>query len=130
VPWVHEETWPPLRFLLGVVATVREKTVTRKNFNILTIDMGSLKLKITLQTGRSRFRFPMLSMDFFIGIILPAVLWPWGRLSLQQNCVPGIFPGGKSGRCVGLATLPPSCADFLKIWEPQHPGTLRAYQGL
>jgi hypothetical protein len=34
------------------------------------------------------------------------------------------------GRCVGLTTLPPSCADFLKIWEPQPPGTLRACQGL
>jgi hypothetical protein len=31
---------------------------------------------------------------------------------------------GKGGRCVGLTTLPPSCADCLKIWEPQRPGTL------
>jgi hypothetical protein len=28
------------------------------------------------------------------------------------------------------AALPPSCADCLKIWEPQPPGTLRACQGL
>jgi hypothetical protein len=33
-------------------------------------------------------------------------------------------------RCVGLTTLPPSCADCLKIWEPQPPGTLRDCQGL
>jgi hypothetical protein len=32
--------------------------------------------------------------------------------------------------CVGLTTLPPSCADCLKIWEPHPPGTLRACQGL
>jgi hypothetical protein len=32
----------------------------------------------------------------------------------------------KGGRCVGLTTLPPSCADCLEIWEPQPPGTLRA----
>jgi hypothetical protein len=38
--------------------------------------------------------------------------------------------GGKGGRCVGLTTLPPSCADCLEIWEPQHPGTLRASPGL
>jgi hypothetical protein len=25
----------------------------------------------------------------------------------------------KGGRCVGLTTLPPSCADCLQIWEPQ-----------
>ena len=32
----------------------------------------------------------------------------------------------KGGWCVGLTTLPPSCADCLEIWEPQTPGTLRA----
>jgi hypothetical protein len=44
--------------------------------------------------------------------------------------VPGIFPGGKGSRCVGLTTLPPSCADCLKVWEPQPPGALGAFQGL
>jgi hypothetical protein len=38
--------------------------------------------------------------------------------------------GGKGGRCVGLATLTPSCADCFEIREPQHPGTLRACPGL
>jgi len=36
--------------------------------------------------------------------------------------------GGKGGRCVGLTTLPPSCADCLEIWVPQPPGTLWAFQ--
>jgi hypothetical protein len=40
------------------------------------------------------------------------------------------FLGGKGDRCVGLKTLPPSCAGCLKIWEPQHPANLRAPQGL
>jgi hypothetical protein len=31
----------------------------------------------------------------------------------------GIFPWGKGGRCVELTTLPPSCGDCLKMWEPQ-----------
>jgi hypothetical protein len=35
-----------------------------------------------LQTPRSRARFPMVSLEFFIDIILPAALWPWSRLSL------------------------------------------------
>jgi hypothetical protein len=35
-----------------------------------------------LQTGRSRVRIPVVSLDFFIDIILPGALWPWGRLSL------------------------------------------------
>jgi hypothetical protein len=37
---------------------------------------------------------------------------------------------GKGGRCLGLTSLLPSCADCLKIWEPQTPGTLRACPGL
>src|SRR5215510_10622932 len=37
--------------------------------------------------------------------------------------VPGTFSGGKGGRCLGLTTLSPSCADCLEIWEPQPSGT-------
>jgi len=40
------------------------------------------------------------------------------------------FLRSKGGRCVGLTTLPPSCADCFDIWEPQTPGTLRACPGL
>jgi len=32
--------------------------------------------------GRSRVPFPMVSVEFFIDIILPATLWPWRWLSL------------------------------------------------
>jgi hypothetical protein len=45
-----------------------------------------------------------------------------------------MFPGGKDGRCVRLTTLPPSCADCLKIlgastsWNPQ--GLSRPVMGL
>jgi hypothetical protein len=34
--------------------------------------------------------------------------------------------GGKGGRCVGLTTLPPSCADCQEIWEPQPLGPVQA----
>jgi len=40
------------------------------------------------------------------------------------------IPRGKGDRCVGLTTLPPSCADCLEIRERQPPGTLRASPGL
>jgi hypothetical protein len=36
----------------------------------------------TLQAGRSRVSFPIKSLDFSIGLTLPAALWPWDRLSL------------------------------------------------
>jgi hypothetical protein len=69
---------------------------------------GAVGWGTVLQTGRSRVRFPMESLEFFSDLILP---------------------GGKDGRCVGLATLPPSCADCLDIlgasisWNPLGPVT-------
>jgi hypothetical protein len=42
-----------------------------------------------------------------------------------QEC----FLVGKGGRCVGLTTLQPSCADCFEIWEPQPPETLKKYTG-
>ena len=38
--------------------------------------------------------------------------------------------GGKGGQCIGLTTLPHSCADCLEIWEPEPPGTVRACAGI
>jgi hypothetical protein len=35
---------------------------------------------------------------------------------------------GKCGRCIGLTTLPSSCAECIESWEPQPPGTLRPVQ--
>jgi len=37
---------------------------------------------------------------------------------------------GKSGQCVGLTTLTPSCADCHEIWESQPPGTLITCPGV
>jgi hypothetical protein len=39
---------------------------------------GAVGSGTALQTARSRVRFPMVSLEFFIDIILPAALWPLG----------------------------------------------------
>jgi len=44
----------------------------------------------------------------------------------DRNGYQEYFLGGIGGRCEGLITLPPSCADCFEIWEPQTPVTLRA----
>ena len=73
-----------------------------------------------LQLGRSLVRFPMVSLEFFIDI-----------KSFRSRCGPGVdsasnrneyreyFLGVKSGRCVRLTTLPPSCATSMACSLPR-----------
>ena len=66
---------------------VGKSCVVLDNEYLLTLIWGTLLVTqlvdgTALQAERSRVRFPMVSLDFFIDIILPAALWPWGRLSL------------------------------------------------
>ena len=76
------------------------------------------------------------------GSILDGIIGVFNWQSFRLHYGPGVdsasnrneyqeyFLGGKDGRCVGLTTLPPSCAECLEIWELQAPGTLRACPGL
>ena len=54
----------------------------------------------------------------------------WFDSASNRNEYQEYFPGVKGGQCIGLTTLSPSCADCLEVWEPEHPGTLRACPGL
>jgi hypothetical protein len=87
-------------------------------------------LSTALQAGKARVRFPMVSLGIFTDIILPAALWSWVVSASNRNEYLEYFLGAKGGPCVGMTTLPPSCADCLEIWEPQHPGHLSACPGL
>ena len=49
---------------------------------------------------------------------------------LNRNEYQDYFLGGKGGRCVGLTTLPPSCADCHEIWESEPPGNQRVCPAL
>jgi len=55
---------------------------------------------------------------------------PWFDSASKRNKYQEYFLGGKGGRCVGLTTVPPSCADRLEIWVPQPPETPRPCPGL
>jgi hypothetical protein len=86
----------------------------------------SVRVNTALQAGRSRVRFPMVSLEFFIDIILLAALWSRSLdAASNRNKYQKHLLVGKGGRCVEL-TLPTSCADFLEIWEPQPPASLWA----
>jgi len=49
---------------------------------ILGMGGGEVDCRTALHAGRSRFRFPMRSLEFYIDVILSVALWPWCRLSL------------------------------------------------
>jgi hypothetical protein len=66
---------------------------------------------IITQAGRARVRFPIRLLNFLVDLMLPDVLWSWGRLSLQHKWFITSLPGCK-GR-------PASKTDnFTAICEP------------
>ena len=94
---------------------------------------GAVGWGTVLWAGRSWVRFLMVLLEFFIDIMTKS-FWPhYGpgvNTASNRNEYQGYLLVCKWGWCVGLTTLPPSCADCLEIWKSQPPGTLRAWSGL
>jgi hypothetical protein len=88
---------------------------------------GACDRSNAVQAGRSRVRFPIVSLGFFFH-------WPnpSGRtiaLESTQHLPTRVFCRGKGGRCLGLTAWLPSYADYVEMWAHQPPGTLRACPG-
>ena len=63
-----------LPFLVPVLFTFYIQVCQNLNVKLRCQKAKALRYK---PEGRG-FEFPMVSLEFFIDIILPAVLWPWG----------------------------------------------------
>jgi hypothetical protein len=95
--WTKSEYWHHA-FYLGQISTVNHLSlwVSMIFLDLHKILMGTQWHSWLRHCATSRKvagRFLMVSLEFFIDIILPVTLWPWGRFRLQQKWVPGIFPG-------------------------------------
>ena len=97
---------------------------------IRAVDDGSFGWDIALQAGMCRVRSPKFSLEFFIGVILPAHDDTGIDSASNRNEYQAYFMLDKEGQCVGLTTLQPSFTDCFEIWDHQTPGTLRAFPGL
>jgi hypothetical protein len=82
VPWRHLEEWrcSYVCSLPGHVVEVNGQL--HPLADLVLIKFPLVPIDTALQARRSHVRFPMVSLEFFIDIILLAALWPWDWLSL------------------------------------------------
>jgi hypothetical protein len=125
------------------------KTLTFKiiciNSNIILLAMRPMKIKV-IQNGKGHIvaRLGHCAMSRKVTHFIPGdviVILHWhnscGRimaLGVNSDSNSSMYQEhilwSNCGRCVGLTTLPPSCANCLEIWEPQPLGTFTACPGL
>ena len=60
----------------------RERMNITQSTWVFAVSGGAVGWGTVLQAGRSRIRFPMVSLQFLNDIIVPTTLWPWGWVSL------------------------------------------------
>jgi len=67
---------------------------------------GAVGWGTALQAGSSRVRFPIVSLESFLDIILPAALWLWGHSAFNSKEYQKYFLGVKAAGAYG--------------WQPCH----------
>ena len=72
----------------------------------------------------------MVFLRFFIHLILPAVLWPLSRFSLNRNEYKGTYLGVNAAGSYGWQPCHLHVPTVWHSWEPQTPGALAAYLDL
>jgi len=112
------------------VWTLTSKIRIEKKKNYATIFVSGVRGGATgwgtaLKAGRSRVRFPVVSLEFFIDNPFGRTVALGSTQRLAEMSSRNIF-GGKIGRCVGLTTLSLPCAIVLKsrsliLLEPLRP---------
>ena len=91
---------------------------------------GTIGWGTALQAGRLGFDSRWCHWNFSLTQSFQPHYGPGVKSASNRNEYHEYFLGGKGGRCIGLTTLPPWCANCLETWQPQPPGTLRACTGI
>jgi hypothetical protein len=86
-----------------------------QNTDLLRARGVTVGLVTALQAISSRYLFPVLSLEFFIDVILPTENGPGVDSASSTNEYQEYILGGEGGQCVGLTSFPTSCADCLEI---------------